>query len=299
MALAIPNGHDPAASSGSFGAWDVDPGLGATVSTPSASEPPLTRRSQPSSDFTNVYDDVDRAESYSRLEFPGTYYLAFRDLPSIIARSVRGTRALDFGCGAGRSTRFLRRLGFDVVGVDIAEAMLERARRLDPTGDYRRVGEGSLDAVAGSRFDLVLSTFTFDNVPAARKAELFARLRDTLDAQGRIVNVVSAPEIYVHEWVSFSTRPFPENRRAKTGDVVRIVMLDVPDRRPVVDVLCTEGQYREIFDRARLELEEVHRPLGRADEPFPWKSELTVSPWAIQVLRRAKSTLPNPSDDIP
>ena len=57
--------------------------------------------------FENAYEDSDRADAYSRLEFPGTYYLAFRDLPELIADYISGSNALDFGCGAGRSTRFL------------------------------------------------------------------------------------------------------------------------------------------------------------------------------------------------
>ena len=88
-------------------------------------------------EFSNVYDDRLRAEAYSTLEFPGTYSLAFRDLPPMLRTHVQGTRALDFGCGAGRSTRFLRALGFEVVGVDIAAHMIERARERDPEGEYR------------------------------------------------------------------------------------------------------------------------------------------------------------------
>ena len=53
----------------------------------------------------NVYEDADRAEAYANLEFPGTYYLAYRDLPRIMSAHGRGTRAVDFGCGTGRSTR--------------------------------------------------------------------------------------------------------------------------------------------------------------------------------------------------
>ncbi|MEE8632751.1 MAG: class I SAM-dependent methyltransferase, partial [Candidatus Bathyarchaeia archaeon] len=61
-------------------------------------------------EFSNVYEDSERAEAYSKLEFPGTYYLAYRDLPKIISDHVKGREALDFGCGTGRSTRFLKRL---------------------------------------------------------------------------------------------------------------------------------------------------------------------------------------------
>ena len=68
-----------------------------------------------SEDFSNVYEDRDRAASYAKLAFPGTYHLAYRDLPAIIAQHVPGGRALDFGCGTGRSTRFVRDLGFETV----------------------------------------------------------------------------------------------------------------------------------------------------------------------------------------
>ena len=45
--------------------------------------------------FANVYEDERRAAAYATLEFPGTYYLAFRDLPAIFREHVRGTRALE------------------------------------------------------------------------------------------------------------------------------------------------------------------------------------------------------------
>jgi SAM-dependent methyltransferase len=77
--------------------------------------------------FLNVYNDARRADAYATLEFPGTW-LAFRDLPEIIAQHVTGPVALDFGCGAGRSTRFLKRLGFDATGVDVSASMIEHAR---------------------------------------------------------------------------------------------------------------------------------------------------------------------------
>jgi len=78
--------------------------------------------------FSNVYEDEERARAYATLEFPGTYYLAFRDLPALIQRHNHGSRALDFGCGTGRSTRFLRDLGLNVTGADISQAMLDQAR---------------------------------------------------------------------------------------------------------------------------------------------------------------------------
>lgn len=235
--------------------------------------------------FRNTYEDARRAASYARLEFPGTYYLAFRDLPEIIRRHVTGDRALDFGCGAGRSTRFLAGLGFLVVGVDISEAMLSQARARDPRGDYRLLGPAGLDGLPRASYDLALAAFPFDNIPTREeKVRLFAGLADRLRAGGRIVNLVSSPEIYTHEWVSFTTKAFPENRKARTGDRVLIVGTDVEDRRPVEDVLWDDAAYREVYDLAGLDLADAYRPLGKEGEPFAWVSETRIAPWVIYVL---------------
>lgn len=104
-------------------------------------------------EFSNVYDDERRADAYVELELAGAYYLAYRDLPAILREHVVGTRALDFGCGTRRSTRFLRKRGFDAVGVDIAEHMLARARQHDPEGCYRLVADGEPGQLAASDED--------------------------------------------------------------------------------------------------------------------------------------------------
>ncbi|MEW6071676.1 MAG: methyltransferase domain-containing protein [Planctomycetota bacterium] len=236
-------------------------------------------------DSFNVYEDAERAAAYARVEFPGTYYLAFRDLPAVIRTHARGTRAIDIGCGAGRSTRFLVRLGFPAVGVDIAANMLAEARRIDPGGDYRWIGDGDLSAFGAGAFDVALAAFTFDNIPTReRKIALFREIARVLGPAGVLVNLVSSPDIYRHEWASFTTRDFPENAAARSGDTVRIVMKDAADRRPVLDILCTDEDYREIYRRSGLEVVLVHRPLARADEPYPWIDETRIAPWVIYVL---------------
>ena len=239
-------------------------------------------------EFSNVYNDRARADAYAQLEFPGTYYLAFRDLPALIGEHVRGRKALDFGCGAGRSTRFLRELGFDAVGVDISEPMLARARERDPAGVYALVPDGDLGGLAEGTYDLVLSAFTFDNIPTMeKKIALLASLNRLLKDGGRIVNLVSAPDIYVNEWASFSTKDFPANRTAQSGDKVLIVMLDVEDRRPVEDILCTDDDYQEAYRQAGLTPIATHRPLAKPAEAYSWVSETTTAPWVIYVLGRA------------
>ncbi len=244
---------------------------------------------QMNNDFSNVYDDAARAGAYAGLEFPGTYYLACRDLPAIIGECVSGGCALDFGCGTGRSTRFLLGLGFDSVsGVDIAEHMVALARERDPTGEYLVVPDGNLSQLTPNSFDLVLAAFTFDNIPTMeKKVALFESLKHLLKDGGRIVSLVSSPDTYLNEWTSFSTKGFPENREAKSGDMVRIVMLDVDDKRPIEDIVWTDEAYHEVYERAGLTPINTYRPLGKEAEPFAWVSETRIAPWVIYVLERA------------
>lgn len=237
--------------------------------------------------FSNVYDDRERAEAYATLDFPGTYYLAYRDLPAIFDKHVTGRDALDFGCGAGRSTRFLKKLGFNVTGIDISSSMIEMARKADPRGNYQLVGDGDFSAFARTRFDLVLSAFAFDNIPSvAKRTELLGGLRRLLKNEGRIILLGSTPDIYTHEWASFTTRDFPENRHAKSGESVRIVMKNVTDKRPVVDIVWFHEDYLKLFAAAELDLVAHHTPLGREDDPCQWLSETSIAPWVIYVLRK-------------
>jgi ubiquinone/menaquinone biosynthesis C-methylase UbiE len=240
--------------------------------------------------FRNSYEGARRAEAYAKLEFPGTYYLAYRDLPEIIRKHVRGRKAIDFGCGAGRSTRFLKRLGFDVVGVDVSNDMLKKAIELDPEGDYRLNEDGDLSQFKDGAYDLAFSAFTFDNIPTMRKkVKNFKELGRLLNGKGRIVNLVSSPEIYTHEWASFSTKDFSENKRARSGDKVRIIQTDTEDTRPVEDVVWTDEYYQATFRKAKLESIATYRPLARENEPYEWINETRIPPWVIYVLKKQKS----------
>lgn len=242
--------------------------------------------------FANVYNDAGRAESYAGLEFPGTYYLAYRDLSAIIAKHVTGSTALDFGCGTGRSTRFLKKLGLNPLGIDISSNMI-RLAQADPEGSYQLVEDGDLSGLDPAGFDLILSAFAFDNIPGVEKRRRVLRsLGDRLHKHGRLIILGSTPDIYIHEWASFTTKDFPENRQAKGGDTVRIVMKDVVDQRPVVDIIWFDEDYRRLFAEASLDLVARYAPLGRQDEPYEWAAETQIAPWVIYVVGRKEHGVP-------
>lgn len=106
-----------------------------------------------------------------------------------------------------------------------------KARELDPKGDYCLIQDGDLDQFKDDSYDLALSAFTFDNIPTMeKKVGVFKELGRLLKSEGRLVDLVSSPEIYTHEWASFSTKEYPENKYAKSGDKVRIVQTGLETR---------------------------------------------------------------------
>jgi 2-polyprenyl-3-methyl-5-hydroxy-6-metoxy-1,4-benzoquinol methylase len=77
--------------------------------------------------------------------------------------------ALDVGCGEGRFCRIMQKQGLRTVGIDPTGALIDRARQLDPGGDYRVSRAETLDMEAGS-FDLVVSYLTLIDIPDLARA---------------------------------------------------------------------------------------------------------------------------------
>jgi SAM-dependent methyltransferase len=234
---------------------------------------------------TNSWNNEQIAKEYAELEFHNTYHLAYRDLPEIISKHVSANKALDFGCGTGRSTRFIEMLGFDVIGIDIAENMLAQARQINPTGHYELVTNNNYAHLGIGQFDFIQSIFTFDNIFGLEtRLNILKNLIKLLKPEGKMICLDANPMLYHNESASFSTKDFPENRTAKTGDTVKVIMNDLEDKTPIADVYWTENDYLELFKQAGFKVEATYRPLGKANEPFNWIMETTIPPWLIFVL---------------
>ena len=113
----------------------------------------------------NKYDDPQFFEKYSHmarseqgLEGAGEWYALQKMLPDF-----SGKRVLDLGCGYGWHCRYAARQGAArVLGLDLSEKMLERARQMtqEPNIHYCRRAIEDIDFPPAS-FDLVLSSLAF------------------------------------------------------------------------------------------------------------------------------------------
>lgn len=97
------------------------------------------------------------------------------DAPMLARVQAGGFRtAIDVGCGEGRFCRMMQGLGMATVGVDPTRELIDRARALDPSGDYRVQGAEALN-LADASVDLAVFYLSLIDIPHLDRALAEAR----------------------------------------------------------------------------------------------------------------------------
>ncbi|MBX3696788.1 MAG: bifunctional 2-polyprenyl-6-hydroxyphenol methylase/3-demethylubiquinol 3-O-methyltransferase UbiG [Dokdonella sp.] len=101
---------------------------------------------------------------------------------------LKGARVVDVGCGGGLLSEAMASAGADVVGIDLAPAVLEVARlHLLESGlkvDYRETGAEALAQTMGGEFDVVTCLEMLEHVPDP--ASVIRACADLLRPGGRL-----------------------------------------------------------------------------------------------------------------
>ena len=234
----------------------------------------------------SAHTDDDRypATRYALRETSGTDGIAFQGLAERLAELSLSGRALDFGCGAGRSTRFLAALGFQPTGVDINDAMIDEARKRDTVGVYHSCRAHESLPFTDASFDLLLSTWVVLELRSRADLDRFlseaARL---LRPAGRGFIVTNTPEFYQGRWVTCEV-DFPENKAPlRSGQIVKARLL--PEGVIVTDIFRSDAEYREALADAGLDPVHVWYPKAPADETG-WLDETRIAPWVIYEVEK-------------
>jgi SAM-dependent methyltransferase len=107
------------------------------------------------------------------------------DLQALVRRFFRpGGRTADIGCGSGREVAFLSANGFDAVGYDASDALLEQARGRYPKLDFRAASLPVLAGVPDAAFDNVLCETVIMHLPRSLIAPAVGRLLAVLRPNG-------------------------------------------------------------------------------------------------------------------
>src|SRR5215218_10355008 len=83
----------------------------------------------------------------------------------LLSAVTPGERVLDLDCGAGRFVAALRDAGAEPIGVELAAAALERARRNVPGADLRLVNQDGTLPLGHGEVDVVWCSEVLEHVP--------------------------------------------------------------------------------------------------------------------------------------
>ena len=230
---------------------------------------------------TKGYDAAD-AERYKKLGIEGTTYaVAFEGIEDLLG-NIKGQRVLDYGCGPGRSAKFLKGLGAEtVVAVDNNEHMIDTARvEADPEiechliKDSIPVGEGTVDAA--------LSNYVFLEIgDKSEMKKICSEIYRVLKPNGTFVLSTVNPESFGHE---FKTYRHDERIEYKSGDKVGCtVKTEGGEIRIEEDFYWQEEDFREAFEEAGFKILNIEKPLAKGEG---WKSETKIAPAIIFKCRK-------------
>jgi 2-polyprenyl-3-methyl-5-hydroxy-6-metoxy-1,4-benzoquinol methylase len=139
---------------------------------------------------------------------PATVTVA-ADASSVAVRESARASVLDVGCGAGEITSEIARAGFDVVGIDVAEEPLRRARARDRQLDVRLVAPDGEWPLPDMSFDAVWAGETLEHV--LDTAAWLSEVRRVLRSGGTLVLSTPAHDRLSMLVLALSERRFDEH----------------------------------------------------------------------------------------
>jgi cyclopropane fatty-acyl-phospholipid synthase-like methyltransferase len=158
----------------------------------------------------------------------------------LAARLSPGARVLELGCGGGTRETHELAARFELVGVDLSERQLERARERVPGATFVHGDLTAIDFEPAS-FDAVAAFYVFNHVPRELLAPLLGRIRSWLTPGGSLLAAFGTgdqPEWY-GDWLGaptfFSSFP-PEINSALVRDAGFAIVDD-----EVVTIVEPEG----------------------------------------------------------
>lgn len=127
-------------------------------------------------EYANIYENINRKTYAARNNVVRySYYQELtpgeRAIINQYRDDIEGRTILDIGCGAGRTARFLKKIGKDYTGIDYSEAAVNYCREMHRDTRFLHCDARQLDCFQNGEFDVVF--FPCNGI-------------DSMDSQGRL-----------------------------------------------------------------------------------------------------------------
>lgn len=133
---------------------------------------------------------------------PGSYHDAVL-LPNIlrVLGDIDGKKILEVGCGDGFFTSSISKEGADVIGSDIAQEMIDRAKQKHPGLEFRCAPAGNVSFANDKQFDAVLMVLSLQNIEDVYGA--FKEASRVIKNRGELVIVLNHPVLRIPQKTSW------------------------------------------------------------------------------------------------
>jgi 2-polyprenyl-3-methyl-5-hydroxy-6-metoxy-1,4-benzoquinol methylase len=191
--------------------------------------------------------------------------------------NVEGKQVLDYGCGTGTFSRYLRAMGASVTGVDISENMIKVAKKNSP-GDivYHTLSEAGLDFLDDDSFDFVVSNFVLCTLPTRKEISfILDQLNRILKKGGLFVFMNSNWErSNGKEFISFKLDHC--SHLVSGSPVTAIIKTDPPIL--LHDFFWSQEDYFSLLSKSGFKITDLKEVMAKSDD-VPWLDEKEFPPY--------------------
>ena len=170
---------------------------------------------------------TDPAKINNQWDLTDFFATGIREVQDIITytsdlKNIPMGRALDFGCGVGRLSQALCQHFDQVIGVDIAQSMIDQAQTLNRFGGRCRYicnPHDHLHFIPSDHMDFIYSSITLQHMPTALAKKYITDLIRILKPNGVLAFRLPAKPPWPYRWLHtlIGRRGFNQIRKYKYG----------------------------------------------------------------------------------
>jgi ubiquinone/menaquinone biosynthesis C-methylase UbiE len=222
------------------------------------------------------------AELYGSLGIEGTTYQIGFDAVAELLGDIRGKTFLDFGCGTGRSARFLKELGAQhVYAVDHDQNMIDEALSQELAGVTFLHIDGPISLPDASTDGAISMSVFIEIRSLGAMTRACAEIARILRPGAPFILESSSPMAFGHIFRSYS---YPHAGPLRSGETTPCIVTTPGGQIVIDDTYWTEDDYVDAVGQAGLTVTTIDYPWPR--DRAAWSTDEAVIPPCIVIEAR-------------